>query len=131
MEYVTIVNRTSKDLKGTWDGREYTIKPGKSEFPRMKAEKFKAQNPVMGSLDPRTGYRDFKIGIVENKDPIEPLPEDLKEGVEQWDRSKLTGAKPSEVVPGDNGLYSLGRTAGSGSVASSGGFVSNSGTDKG
>lgn len=131
MEFVTVVNRTKTDLKGTWDGREYTIPPGKSEYPRIKAEKFKAQNPVMGSLDPRTGYREYKIGIVENKDPIDALPEDLKEGVEQWDRSKLIGAKPSEIVPGDNGLYSLGRTAGSGAVVPSGGFTPNSGSDRG
>ena len=131
MEYVTLVNRMKVNLKGTWDGREYTIPPGKSEFPRFKAEKFKAQNPVMGSLDPRTGYRDYKIGILENKDRIDPLPDDLKEGVEQWDRSKLTGAKPSEVVPGDNGLYSLGRTAGSGSTVASGGFTPNGNSEKG
>lgn len=131
MEFVTVVNRTKGTLTGKWDGREYTIPTGKSSYPRLQAEKFKLQNPVMGSEDPRTGAITYKIGIEENRDPCDLLPADLKEGIERWDRSKMPGARPTEVIEGDNGLYSLGRTAGSGNATPSVGFATNSGTDKG
>lgn len=131
MEFVTVVNRTKKVLAGKWDGRDYAIPLGKSMFPRIQAEKFKLQNPIMGSEDPRTGQCEYKIGIEENKDRVDMLPDDLKEGIEKWDRSKLVGARPTEVVDGDNGLYALGRTAGSGNVVPTVGFESNKGTDRG
>lgn len=131
MEHVTVVNRTQETLKGTWDGRHYTITPGKHSYPRIQAEAFQRQNPIMGSEDPRVfNSMKYKIGIEENGDDCTPLT-DLKEGIERWDRSKLPGARPSEVVPGDNGLYSLGRTAGSGPLPSTVGFTPNGGTNQG
>ena len=122
MQYVTVVNRTSKNLYGTWDGRQYTIAPGKNSFPIIQAQKFRDQNPIMGSMDPMSGQMDYKIGIEEDNDPCTPL-EGVVEGVEKWDRSKLAGARPSEVVAGDNGLYQLGRSAGSTPLPVDAGFV--------
>lgn len=111
-EYVVLVNRTSKNLEGVWDGKVHIIKPGKNEFPKDKAIKFVEQNPVMGSEDPRTGQMTYKLGIEELHMPIEPLSDEFlaqfSGSIEKWDRTKLTGARPSEVVPGDNGLYSQG-----------------------
>lgn len=111
MEFVTVVNRTKDDLVGTWDGRQYDIKPGKNHFPKVQAYKFKDQNPVMGSEDPRTGSMIYKIGIEESNDPCDPLPDALisasKKAVERWDRSLLIGARPTDIVPGDNGVYSV------------------------
>jgi hypothetical protein len=110
-EYVTIVNRTEEPITGTWDSKSFVLTPGKHEFTLEKAERFKAQHPVMGSENPQTGDVVYKLGIVEYHDPVTPLsPEFLagfKGSVEKWDRTKLTGARPSEVVAGDNGLYGM------------------------
>jgi hypothetical protein len=106
MRHVTLVNRTSKNLVGTWDGRQYTIEPGKHSFPAPLAEKFKAQNPIMGSLDPRTGERQSLLGIVEQHDDISPIEQNT-EAVELWDRSKMGEALQNvEVVAGKTGLFS-------------------------
>lgn len=111
-QFVTLVNRSTKNLTGTWDGKQHTIVPGKHSFPAFMAQKFKEQNPVMGSAnpqseDPTTGrYQDMQylIGIVEEGDDISPIEQSTS--VEQWDRGKLIGARPSMIVQGDNGIYS-------------------------
>lgn len=105
MQYVKLVNRTDKVLHGVWDGKHVDIRPGAHQFPEQQAIAYKRQNPVMGSENPQTGDIVYKLGIEEHGDPVTPLG-DFTEGVEKWDRSKLVGARPSEVVPGDNGLYS-------------------------
>jgi hypothetical protein len=109
-EYVVLVNRTQEDCEGTYDGKPYRIKPGKSEHPKHRATKFVEQNPVMGSEDPRTGKITYRLGIEEMRMDCSPLtPEFLAQydgSIEKWDRDKLVGARPSEVVAGDNGLYS-------------------------
>lgn len=122
MRFVTVVNRTNTLLQGTWDGRHHDIPPGKSSFTEVQAYKFRAQNPIMGSEDPMSGTVAYKIGIEDDGDDCTPLV-GMKEGIERWDRSKLAGAKPSEVVAGDNGLYQLGRTAGSAPFAGDVSFV--------
>lgn len=117
-EFVTLINRTGDTLSGTYDGRQFTLAPGKSEHPKYRAIKFVEQNPVMGSEDPRTGSIIYKLGIPELNMPCDPLPEEFlnqfRSAVERWDRAKLPGAKPSDVVPGDNGLYSGNWQAGQG-----------------
>lgn len=109
-DFVTLVNRTDGVLEGLYDGRTHLIPPGKQEIEKFKAIKFVEQNPVMGSEDPRTGRMIYKLGIPELRMDCSPLkPVDLapfKGSIEKWDRTKLAGARPSEVVPGDNGIYS-------------------------
>lgn len=109
MEHVTLVNRTSQVLEGVWDGRVYKIKPGENHFDKIMARKFKEQNPVMGSEDPRSGEMLYKLGIVEDENPVDNLPDEFlaqfASFIERWDRSKLVGARPSMIVAGDNGLY--------------------------
>ena len=117
-QFVTVVNRTSQTCIGTWNGRQYTFPPhSKSEHPKTRAIKFREQNPVMGSENPRTGSMVYKLGVVEMRDPCDPLSDaflaQFDGSVEKWDRSLLTGAKPSDVVPGDNGIYSARDVAGS------------------
>lgn len=102
MELLTIVNRTSKPLKGTWDGRHYTIQPGESAFPMVVAEAFKRQNPVMGSEDPRTGYVDYLIAIKDYKEDCSPVEQ--SDAIERWDRKHIPGN--TEVVAGKTGVFS-------------------------
>jgi len=105
-EFLTIVNRTGRTLSAMWDGRPYDIAPhAEKPVPEYVALAFKRQNVKMGSLDPRTGKIEFLIGIKEQNDPITPTEQ--TDAVEVWDRSKLTGARPSETVAGDNGLYAV------------------------
>ena|SRR3990172_5832414 len=110
-EYVTLKNRTNQLCIGTWNGRQYEIKPGSTtEHPKVRAIKFREQNPVMGSQNPRTGSMIYKLGVVEMRDPCDPLTDEFlarfEGAVEKWDRTQLTGARPSEVVAGDNGIFS-------------------------
>lgn len=104
MEYLTIVNRSSKTLKGTWDGRHYDIAPGKHSFPVIQAEKFKEQNPVMGTDNPYSAMstKQYLIGIVEYNDDITPIEQ--TDAIELWDRSKMPN-NDVRVIRG-NGMYS-------------------------
>ena len=113
-EYVTLVNRTQKTVEGCWDSRIYQFAPGKHEVEKAKAIKFVDQNPVMGSEDPRTGNMIYKLGIEElymdcsqlSTEFLSRFASEKWQTGEKWDRTKLTGARPSEIVPGDNGIYS-------------------------
>lgn len=101
MEYVTLVNRSSKTLIGTWDGRRHELKPGKHSFPEIQAVKFKDQNPVMGSEDPYTLEKLYLLGIEEHGDDCSPIEQ--SDAIERFDRKKV-GGPPVEVIAG-NGLY--------------------------
>ena len=111
-QLLTVRNRTNAPLGGMWNGRQYVIPLGDSKFTEAQAEAFKRQNPIMGSGDPRefdtgmTGRMAYKLGIVEYNDPCDPVDVDPN-AIERWDRSKMTGAKPTEVVAGANGLFSV------------------------
>ena len=113
-EYYTVVNRTAEVRKTVWDGKHYELAPREERvFPAEVAHAFKRWNVQMGSLDPRSGRVTLLVGIKELNEPCDPLVQDVlidpktgKPHIEVWDRDKLTGARPSEIVPGDNGLYS-------------------------
>lgn len=105
MDYVTLINRSSKTLRGVWDGRHYDIAPGKHSFPEIMAMKFRDQNPIMGSEDPRTLQCDYLMGIEELSDDCSPIEQTLGPAAAQRiDRTK-TPEKVIEVIQG-NGLYS-------------------------
>lgn len=111
---VTVFNRTDEILVATWNGQQYDIGPGEHRLPESVAKAAKKQNVVMGSEDPRTGKVIYKVSVKEHNDPLTVLTEAELAGPkrvymhwgERWDRSKLTGARPSEVTAGDNGIYS-------------------------
>ena|SRR3990167_3409307 len=113
METKTVTNRTNSIRKCTWDGRHYELAPGATEiFTAEVANQFKRWNIQMGSLDPCTGQITYLVGVKEDGDPLEPLTQEIlidpstgKPHVEVWNRDQLTGARPSKVVAGDNGLY--------------------------
>jgi hypothetical protein len=105
MEFQTVVNRTTKDLNVTWDGKRTRLAPGKNSLPLIVAEAAKRQNPLMGSLNPFTGLCDYLVGIEEQGDDCSPIEQST--AIEVMDRSKMKNTRPTEVVPGDNGIYSV------------------------
>ena len=110
MELVTLVNRTSKELRALWNGIRYPLAAhSKQALPVIVAEAAKRQNPLMGSEDPRDGSMEYLVGIEEQGDdcsPIEQAP-----AIEKWDRKKLPGAGPVDVVPGRTGIFNRGDVA--------------------
>ena len=101
-ELVTLVNRTSKMLKGTWDGRHYEIMPGKHEFAELKAMKFRDQNPVMGSENPYDLSKQYLMGIVEHGDDVGPIEQ--SDSISLQDLSEKIKSGEYKIVKG-NGLY--------------------------
>ncbi len=97
------MNRTSKTLRGTWDGKVHHLKPGKHAFPRALADAFKRQNPIMGTgmfgdLDTK-----YLVGIEEDNDDCSPA-EQTKEI--QALPSRRLDPKHFTIIPGVNGIYS-------------------------
>lgn len=109
MQVLTVVNRSNRPLSATWDGRQYTIQPGKSAHPVIIARKLKYDNPIMGSDDPATGQLQYLVGIEEEGDPTTPVEQ--SEEIELYNRKNLRGAIPVMVVQGNTGgLYNLPRS---------------------
>lgn len=108
MEYVTLVNRSSKKLKGTWDGRHFDVTPGEHMFPRKVAEAIKRQNPIMGTQGHEIWDVQYLCGIKEFGDEITPIeqsnsvelvnPQILHAGT-------VAQGKKMEVVAGPAGMY--------------------------
>ncbi len=103
MQYVTVVNRTTRALQGVWDGRTYTIPPGSSSWPQLQAQRFKAQNPIMGTENPYTGERQYLIGIVEDGDDCTPTEQ--SSAIELLNRQAMPSRNQVEVIEGAGGLY--------------------------
>ena len=113
-ETYTVVNRIGRKVETIWDGKIYELAPhAKGLFVAEVAHAFKRHNVQKGSLDPITGNLVWYVGVEELKDPCDPLEQEIlinpktgKPHTEIWNRERLTGARPSEEVAGDNGLYS-------------------------
>lgn len=103
-EIVTVVNRSSKVVQGTWDGKPYVLAPGaKYSLPVIVAEAIKRQNVVMGSEDPYTGEMEYLVAIVEHNDPQGPVEQTRV--ITRMNRTAI--AKPDETtMEGRTGLYS-------------------------
>ena len=107
MQMLTVVNRTSRNLSGKWDGRDYIAPPGKSAYPRTIAEAIKRANPIMGSDDPITGQLQYLIGIEESGDPTSPIEQ--SDVIELFSRPPQKDDTPIIVIPGNSGMYSVKR----------------------
>lgn len=103
MEFFTVVNRTTRPLSAMWDGRTYTVQPGKSQHPNAVAQALKRANPIMGSDDPYTGTMQYLIGIEEESDPITPIEQ--SDEIELFNRKAQKNAVPIMIVPGNVGMY--------------------------
>ena len=99
-QMVTVVNRTSKPLKGTFNGRPYDIPPGESRFSKQEARFFRFQNPVMGRGTPLEDWdskAEYLIGIKESGDDCSPIEQ--TNAPQRWDTGLMTGSA-WEVVRG-------------------------------
>jgi hypothetical protein len=104
MEVVILVNRTSKQVEGMWDGKPYKIKShGKEALPLIVAEAIKRQNVVMGSEDPFTGAMEYLVGIEEQGDDCSPIEQ--SKSITRMNRKAM--GRNEEVVKGENGIYSV------------------------
>lgn len=111
MEFVTAVNRSSRPLKATWDGKRYDFAPHqKLSLPSIVARAAKLQNPIMGSEDLTTmgingfPHMEYLIGVEEWNDDCSSVEQ--TDAVEKADRRTLVGALPTEVItPKGGGLY--------------------------
>lgn len=103
-QHVTLVNRSSKTLQGTWDGRHYEIAPGQHSFPEIQALKFKDQNPIFGTRDPFTMVNECLIGIVEHGDDCTPIEQST--ATELIDRKRLPADQQKVEVVTGTGMFS-------------------------
>ena len=91
MQYVTLVNRSSKPVEGVWDGKATIIPPGESQHPMAEARAFQQQHPVMGSYDPYSGHCDYLLAS-------EDFGDSDFEPIEQTDAKELLARRPGEVA---------------------------------
>ena len=105
MIYVTVVNRTTKDLEALWDGVRYYLKPGENALPETIARIAKRQNPRMGTDDPYVADMcESLIGIKEHGDDCSPIEQSAS--IERLNRSQLPRERQkADIDRGINGLY--------------------------
>ncbi len=100
-EFVTVVNRTSKDLKGTWNGRPYDIPAnGERQLPKKVALAIRFQNPIMGAGSPMEDWNvkaQYLIGIRECGDDCSPVEQ--TSAPQRWNTDDLSGPNYQIVRP--------------------------------
>jgi len=83
-------------LEVTWNGRTWTLQPGENpNLPYRLSELAKSQHPIMGTEDPFVVMErpyfsgQWKVGVKETKDPLEPLAANVDEGqLERFNRDE-------------------------------------------
>lgn len=103
-QVVTVVNRTSKMLQGTYNGRPYDLPPGESRYSRLEARYFQYQNPVMGRGTPFEDWStksEYLIGIKEAGDDCSPIEQNASP--QRWDTSMLSGPNTEVIRPRGGG----------------------------
>ena len=103
-EVVTVVNRSSRMLKGTFNGKPYDIPPGESRFSRQEAVFFRYQNPIMGRGTPLEDWSvksEYLIGIKEDGDPVDPVEQ--TNAPQRWDTGMVNGPNVEVIRPRGGG----------------------------
>jgi hypothetical protein len=95
---VTLVNRTARVLKVTYDSFVYDIQPGENPgFPTVMVGLAKNQNPRMGTQDPYVQSKfeslvGVKVKVGERqKDPLTPINEKEERSIERINRRMVMG----------------------------------------
>ena len=102
--FVTLVNRSSKDLIGRYDGREHKIPAGsRTQWPQHLAFKFKEQNPIMGTENYYSMDKEYLLGIEEYGDPVDPVEQSDKTTQINFDTVVLPSGVKLETLPGRPG----------------------------
>jgi len=99
-DIVTVVNRTSKLLKATDNGRPYDLPPGETKLPRGVALRARFQNPVMGRgtpLEEWSSKSEYLLGIVECGDDCSPIEQ--TDAPQRWDTEMVSGSNAIVVRP--------------------------------
>lgn len=100
-EIVTVVNRSSRRLTGTWGGRQYDFQPYPAEthVPRVVAVAARFQNPIMGRGTPMEDWAsksEYLLGIVEDKDPINAIEQ--SNAPQRWDSELVNGPNAETIA---------------------------------
>lgn len=106
-EIVTVVNRTSKPLHGTFNGRPYDLPPGESRYSLKEARFFRFQNPVMGRGTPFEDWSsksEYLVAIKELGDDCSPREQ--TNAPQRWDTTLLSGSNVEVVRPRGGGYMS-------------------------
>lgn len=122
-QMVTVVNRTSKMLKGTYNGRPYDLPPGESRYSKKEALFFRYQNPVMGRGTPMEDWSaksEYLIGIKELGDDCSPIEQ--SSAVSRWDPDLVNGFGRWDIVRTRAGYAPEVRSPQSTDVAKGSGF---------
>ncbi len=99
-DIICLVNRTSRNLSVTKDGRQIVLKPGENHINSDLVRFAKRQNPVMGSQDPYNPAQcDYLVGVKGTHDDIYPIPDEVLDALprERIDRS-LMPLKDRDVI---------------------------------
>lgn len=109
-EIVTVVNRTSKPLIGTHNGRQYDLPPGESQHILKVARYFRYQNPIMGKGTPMEDWNirsEYLIGIKECGDDCSPIEQ--TDAPQRWNTHAVNGPNV-EVVTARGATYGEARS---------------------
>ena len=123
-EVVTIVNRTSKMLHGTYNGRPYDLPPGESRYSKREAIYFRYQNPVMGRGTPFEDWStksEYLLGIKEDGDDCSQIEQN--DSPQRWDTRMLSGSNTEVIRPRGGGYAPEVRQPQASIASGDGGFV--------
>lgn len=102
--YVTLVNRSSRDLVGRYDGKEHKIPANsRTQWLQHLAWKFKEQHPIMGSENFYSMDKQYLLGIEEFGDPVDPIEQSDKTTLINFDTVVLPSNVKIETLPGRPG----------------------------
>lgn len=105
-EIVTVVNRTSKTLLGTYNGRQYDLPSGESQHMLKIARYFRYQNPIMGKGTPMEDWNirsEYLIGIKECGDDCSPIEQ--TNAPQRWSTRSVNGPN-TEIVSARGAAFS-------------------------
>ena len=98
---IEVINRTSRRLYCTVDGRTFNLEPGKNFLPSVAVPFAIKQNPRFGTFD-ETGYDGESLIAVPGITPDEQChmlpPDEVHKGSERFDRNVTPLKGPHETI---------------------------------